>query len=495
MTPAVPAASPAVTSDAASPAATPDAASVAAASNSAASTIANHVSVATDPAAGAATLPIDFVRDKGLVAALQQRFRPAGGGHEPPPMHIAIAIKLARGDRDAKTVTVCKDHGIKPGSVSKKIDGWRKRILEEDLLAACIELELPAIDPAVADEERRAKRAKLERDRYAAERDVQETLSSLIRTIEQREYQEWKLEHYNLRIPEWHCPAGCTSGCARQHFRQQCAPTPQGICNKGRQLWLAKHPEPTPPTMRCSDGRWRSYAERHERWQSQMPVFEITEANADALSAMSSEFLETWDGKISPASWLKWRLEHDEAPMCSRLPDSLATRHNEYRGENCEQPSADALAACRYKGCAGCSQCCSNADRFGSDFRPVGPAACARCGCSGCCYCIGQPLPIYVEVQSYHIPGSNPALGFSTHPGPWLSIYQLRRWINGLASSSNSSAPAPDALPAYLLCRQCKPAHRDGRAICVAGDVRNHVSTEELDEWRESLTRRASIHR
>ena len=99
-----------------------------------------------------------------------------------------------------------------------------------------------------------------------------------------------------------------------------------------------------------------------------------------------------WDGKCAPATWLR-RLLHQNEYL-----DSITSR--EYRGESNEyMPSEDTLAACRYRRCYGCARCWISADRFGPDFRPVGPAACARRGCSGCCYCRGdKSLPVYLQV-------------------------------------------------------------------------------------------------
>ena len=47
-------------------------------------------------------------------------------------------------------------------------------------------------------------------------------------------------------------------------------------------------------------------------------------------------------------------------------------------------------------------------------------------------------------------------------------------------------------MPAYLLCRRAEPVG-DGRAVCVAGDVRKHVSAVELNEWAERLERRGIL--
>lgn len=44
-------------------------------------------------------------------------------------------------------------------------------------------------------------------------------------------------------------------------------------------------------------------------------------------------------------------------------------------------------------------------------------------------------------------------------------------------------------MPAYLLCRGAESVG-DGRAICVAGDVRSHVPAAVIEEWTESLRRR-----
>ena len=185
-------------------------------------------------------------------------------------------------------------------------------------------------------------------------------------------------------------------------------------------------------------------------------------------------FLLWWSGRCSPGEWLRHWLQHNE-----HLPCEWA---REYRGEPTRQlPSTDALAGCAYRACTGCTRCC-HADRFGPDLRPVGPAACARRGCSGCCYCRGSdPLPVYLQMRTFTWSSGGDA-------APWLSINELRRNLTALTSRS-----CDDALPAYLLCRRGPEPVGDGRAVCLAGDVRNHVSAAELDEWAARLERRGIL--
>ena len=73
-------------------------------------------------------------------------------------------------------------------------------------------------------------------------------------------------------------------------------------------------------------------------------------------------------------------------------------------------------------------------------------------------------------------------------PGPWISVDELRRWVNGLVVRAERYH---SALPPYLLDRE-SPRVREARVIWVAGDVRNHVSTEELEEWANRLEQHAS---
>ena len=68
----------------------------------------------------------------------------------------------------------------------------------------------------------------------------------------------------------------------------------------------------------------------------------------------------------------------------------------------------------------------------------------------------------------------------------WVTVDELRAWLGELARSRFF-----DAAPAYLIRRR---PERDGlgcygAVVCVAGDVRNHVSASELDEWAAWLAR------
>ena len=98
-------------------------------------------------------------------------------------------------------------------------------------------------------------------------------------------------------------------------------------------------------------------------------------------------------------------------------------------------------------------------------------------------------LPIRLEVCSFPVPGHIFQGGYDLAPGPWLTVDELRRWVRGLASNNWS---APDALPIYLLWRGPDPIG-DGRVICVAGEVIDHVAADELSAWAERLQRRASV--
>ena len=92
-----------------------------------------------------------------------------------------------------------------------------------------------------------------------------------------------------------------------------------------RDEWLKKHPEPTDPGKPGTKGQWRYYREAHAAWIDSIPeYFDVGEAKA---AQIRSEFLELWDGSLSPAAWLSWRLWRGEVPMRSMcaLPYKVRT--------------------------------------------------------------------------------------------------------------------------------------------------------------------------
>ena len=366
------------------------------------------------------------------------------------------------------------------------------------------------------EKERLARRAMLERERYAAAKAVRETLESLVARIERQAARET-----NAQLCGWRCPAGCDADCARARFRQQCVPSREEIETHLRENWLAAHPEPTHPGVDASRARCEHYTEQHANWSAGKPSFELSGADVEDVQL---DFLAFWDGYSDPTHWLYLRLQNGAAP---ELVDALNEEHfrathgaaqlgkprwprapwlrdaswgDEYRGASSLVPPPRCCVAGR--DCHGCGQCWSNADRFGTDFHPVGPAACARRGCSGCCYCQStwrysredgcfrcfresSPLPVYLEVRCFlHYYHHGPIYTGARflESGPWLTLDELHRHLTGLLTCD-------DPVPAYLLCRGAESVG-DGRAICVAGDVRSHVPAAILEGWTESLRRR-----
>ena len=218
-----------------------------------------------------------------LIAALQEHFKQ---NKLPKAEHMAVAVALARGDPAVATGTACKEAGIGKGRFWTQIGTWRSKIVDENLLEKYAE-GCPEVDEdEAAERDRRAKRAKLERDRYAVAKDIRDTLCGIIERIERRAELEQRAQDCGLQVG-WRCPAGCESGCAREQFRLQCAPTPLAMQEKWRQIWEEQHPEPVIP-MHRTEAAWENYEERHEAWESSRPSFEITELWADEVR---SDFL------------------------------------------------------------------------------------------------------------------------------------------------------------------------------------------------------------
>ena len=115
-----------------------------------------------------------------------------------------------------------------------------------------------AATAAIANEdERRAKRAKLERDRYAAAKEVANVLNRVILRVERQIDRELRAQEHG-----WRCPAGCTSDCARERFRLQCAPTRATIEAMRRELRLRRYS----PRTEAAYLHWvRRYLDFHGR--------------------------------------------------------------------------------------------------------------------------------------------------------------------------------------------------------------------------------------
>ena len=99
--------------------------------------------------------------------------------------HVAVAVELARGDPEVPTGTACAAASISKGGFWTPIDAWRKTIVTEKLLDT-LDCHSTVIDEEAAAEERRAKRAKLERERCAVARDIRATVDGIVESIERR---------------------------------------------------------------------------------------------------------------------------------------------------------------------------------------------------------------------------------------------------------------------------------------------------------------------
>ena len=274
--------------------------------------------------------------DAQLITALTKRLKTSGSKYDPVEAHVAVAVGLARGDPSVATGTVCKSAGIPKGRFHKQIDEWRKRIVAENLLVECSRAAVgggtdgeptdaaatahsaaDSIDSsspnaiaydndAARDKERLARRARAERERYAAAKAVRETLESIVARIERQAERDTYAQ-----LCGWRCPAGCKADCARARFRQQCVPSREEIETHLRENWLAAHPEPAHPGVDASRGRYEHYNEQHANWSAGKPSFELSGADVEDVQL---DFLAFWDGYSDPTHWLYLRLQNGAAP-------------------------------------------------------------------------------------------------------------------------------------------------------------------------------------
>ena len=101
--------------------------------------------------------------------------------------------------------------------------------------------------------------------------------------------------------------------------------------------------------------------------------------------------------------------------------------------------------------------------------------------------CLAHDPP--ATLSSVAGPSLSPARGhpsFAVYvPHPWVSVDELRQWIEKRLLHSAVS------LPTYLLGRgsiSLRPfPDQVCRVICLPGDVRNHMSAPDLDRWTEML--------
>ena len=290
------------------------------------------------------------------------------------------------------------------------------------------ETALRSLD-AVAVAAFRAKRALQRQDLRGRDAEVVDVLDRLIGAVERSVERE---------ANAWRCPDGCALGsvhCARLAWRKRCVP-----CLRTNTLWIEEH------TYYGSSGR--AFGDEKQR---QMRCLEPDYHEAfQVTDEMREDFLAMWDGIVEPQLfWEPW--------LCTRTCEWLGL------SDHSRHPAPD---------------------RCGWDHRPVGPTACARRACDGCCFCRGKPLPpVRLLVTDQH------AKGHLHSTKRWLTIGELHDHVQRLAQPSRR--PPLQPIPVYLLNRlgdePDEDVNHDGRVVRVPGDVRDHVTADELSSWAELL--------
>ena len=317
------------------------------------------------------------------------------------------------------------------------------------------------LDSAAADAHR-MKKAAGQRERRANDASVRSVVDGMISRLERRHERELveRQEAANGPSRVWFCPAGCVEpgSCARAAFRMQCLPTMDDVASCLEKRWQCNHGILTFGELVGPSGH--TYG---AEMQLQMLELQEQELAASGLQfsqesiafsevrEIQDDFLNWWDGRAEPCSWLHSWVE---------------SGHNQLG-------SAEYLGPERLKR--------SDRDQFGPDHRPAGRIACARRGCTGCCFCHGTgSLPIFLQVRSLAPPGK---LLFGAANG-WVTLDELRQEVDKL---SKCQLFRPEPLPVYLLERSAFETRRDGRVICLPGKVRDYVAASEIAAWQAQL--------
>ena len=439
-----------------------------------------------------------------------------------------MAVQLSR-DGALEPNTVFKRAQISSSATRKRIREYCDRILRNDLLAQCASAQ--PLDVQAADEERRAKKAKQRHDQREHWTELNGVLDKIIGQLEQRAERAERVRLQGLK--PWSCPAGCAHGaadCGRLQFRQRLAMRREAIEVQQERLWEAANPmRVLVRTVNC-DG---DYSWQAPDW-SRKPSFACSDTE---LAETQQAFLSMWDGRVrargsTPRQWLRPLLT--AAPPLAQVSPERWLEHWLVHGEHLRsRTSREYHGRMKQRGAADMPlELAQRGERWahisvltllttrrpapdqygyeelpdgqrlldGQDWPVSGPIACARRGCSGCCYCYSAaPLPVYLQavysaaahVVAWHgvqPRGPQPVAQRIPHAS-WVTVEELRAWVDELDTSSCTRA-----VPVYLLHREME-WRDDGWVLSVAGDVRNHVSTEELSEWASRLERsKKSLH-
>ena len=284
-----------------------------------------------------------------------------------------------------------------------------------------------ALDSAAADALRAKKAEQKRQQRQGEEETIRRVLESMVQKLERQAV---------VDSQRWRCPGGCKPGsttCARAAFRRRCLPSRDYMAEL--MLWTPSERIMFIAPSGYAYGRLQQFlntlrdAGEHESGQISEEIYQ----------EQCTDFLACWDGIGSPVDF--WRLSH--TPGETRTEYLSHTKDYRTRNDAPNDPRP-MLPEHPY-------------DRFG-DLRPaVGPVACARRGCSGCCYCQGQSLPVYLQVgifrHGWHHSSKKPSTTIE-----WSRVDKIR-----FCSGSGSVHVLP-------------------------GDIREHVSAEQLVAWQRSIT-------
>ena len=294
-----------------------------------------------------------------------------------------------------------------------------------------------ALDGAAADA-RRAKKAEEKRQqRQGEEVVIQRVVESMIQKLERKSVVESQ---------RWRCPGGCKPGdaaCARAAFRRLCLPSHSQL--SGLLIWT-----PTDHAAYIAPSGY-AYGRTQQMLNYLRDMDETEEVSEEVYREQCNDFLACWDGKGNPLGFWDSRLTHRCDPYSVSVSSSgecvrtwQTTWWNVTNSNNDPRPRLPSRPI----------------DRFG-DMRPaVGPGACARRGCTGCCYCAGQTTPVFLQCGRY-----------------------MHGWHRDLKIVIEW-----DSIDHIALVASCRVMSDE--VFALPGDVRNHVSVEQLATWRQKLKER-----
>ena len=297
-----------------------------------------------------------------------------------------------------------------------------------------------ALDGAAADALRAKKAEDKRQQRQGEEAVIQRIVENLIQKLERKSV---------VDSQQWRCPGGCkpgSAGCARAAFRLRCVPTKKAVSDL--LVWTpSSHAAFIAPSGYAYGRTQQMLNVLRDESRDEGETQQITE---EAYREQCEDFLACWDGKGNPLGYWDSRLTEPRGGysiFVSSSGECVNTWQTTWWNvSNCNDDERPRLPSHPF-------------DRFG-DVRPaVGPGACARRGCAGCCYCAGQAAPVYLQC------------GWFTHGWGYNNKPRSRiRWesINDIDSSTRSVCLG-DVV------------------IALPGDMRNHVTEEQLATWRRRL--------